>query len=96
MGHGDAAHAMAPQIGQGASTALEDVGILAELLRAYPADPWKAFHLYEGLRVKRTSAFVHASRFLAYVNTLQNPLLCGLRDFGIATVVGGLLVDSLF
>jgi 2-polyprenyl-6-methoxyphenol hydroxylase-like FAD-dependent oxidoreductase len=50
---GDAAHAISPSSGQGASMALEDAAILAKCLRDIP-DPERAFATYERLRRERT------------------------------------------
>ena len=50
---GDAAHAISPSSGQGASLALEDAGVLAKCLRDIP-DVEQAFATYEHLRRPRT------------------------------------------
>lgn len=50
---GDAAHAISPSSGQGASLALEDAGVLAKCLRDIP-DVERAFATYEHLRRART------------------------------------------
>ena len=50
---GDAAHAISPSSGQGASMALEDAAILAKCLRDIP-DVGQAFVTYEHLRRERT------------------------------------------
>lgn len=51
---GDAAHAISPSSGQGASMALEDAAILAKCLRDIP-DLEHAFATYEHLRRERTT-----------------------------------------
>jgi 2-polyprenyl-6-methoxyphenol hydroxylase-like FAD-dependent oxidoreductase len=51
---GDAAHAISPSSGQGASMALEDAAILAKCLRDIP-DLEQAFTSYEHLRRERTT-----------------------------------------
>jgi 2-polyprenyl-6-methoxyphenol hydroxylase-like FAD-dependent oxidoreductase len=51
---GDAAHAISPSSGQGASMALEDAAILARCLRDIP-DSELAFSTFEHLRRERTS-----------------------------------------
>lgn len=51
---GDAAHAISPSSGQGASMALEDAIVLAKCLRDIP-DPERAFATYEHLRRERTT-----------------------------------------
>lgn len=54
---GDAAHAMSPASGQGASMAVEDAVVLAKCLRDAPDVP-AAFASYEGLRRERVERVV--------------------------------------
>ena len=58
---GDAAHAIGPHVGQGASLALEDAFILARCLRDMP-DPPEAFRAFERMRRDRVEPVVHQSR----------------------------------
>jgi salicylate hydroxylase len=58
---GDAAHPMAPAMGQGANTALEDAVVLARALRS-AADPGEALLRYQSQRVERAAAIVLHSR----------------------------------
>lgn len=58
---GDAAHAMSPSAGQGASLALEDALVLAQCLRDVD-DPPAAFRLFERLRRPRVDAIFRAAR----------------------------------
>lgn len=58
---GDAAHALGPHVGQGASLALEDAFVLAQCLRDL-ADPASAFATFEGLRRERVERIVKQSR----------------------------------
>lgn len=59
---GDAAHAMSPSAGQGASLAMEDALVLAQCLRDIE-DPSTAFETFERLRRPRVDAmFRHAAR----------------------------------
>ena len=58
---GDAAHAMLPHHGQGASTTIEDAVTLAELLAAEPDDIASVFATYEALRRPRTRMIQRAS-----------------------------------
>jgi 2-polyprenyl-6-methoxyphenol hydroxylase-like FAD-dependent oxidoreductase len=80
---GDAAHPMTPNLGQGASQAIEDAVVLARYLA--PAargeeDVEGALRRYEGERSERTAQIVRRSRNIGRVSHLQNPLLCRLRD----------------
>lgn len=58
---GDAAHATAPSIGQGAAMAVEDAVVLARCLRDAP-DPAAAFRTYERLRRARVERVVEQGR----------------------------------
>jgi 2-polyprenyl-6-methoxyphenol hydroxylase-like FAD-dependent oxidoreductase len=58
---GDAAHAMSPSAGQGASLAIEDAQMLVQCLRDAP-DPARAFALFERLRRPRVDAMFAAAR----------------------------------
>jgi 2-polyprenyl-6-methoxyphenol hydroxylase-like FAD-dependent oxidoreductase len=60
---GDAAHAVAPHSGQGASMALEDAQFLAKLLRdSQGADLEKVFRLFEQERRPRTNKVIALGR----------------------------------
>lgn len=58
---GDAAHAIGPHVGQGASLALEDACVVAKCLRD-ERDPEAAFAHYESLRRPRVEPVVRQSR----------------------------------
>jgi 2-polyprenyl-6-methoxyphenol hydroxylase-like FAD-dependent oxidoreductase len=58
---GDAAHAIGPHVGQGASLALEDALVVAKCLRDAP-DPAAAFATFEQLRRPRVEPIVKQSR----------------------------------
>ena len=64
---GDAAHAMAPNLGRGACEAIVDASALAVLLRDHPVA--EALHRYDRARRHRTQRLVRASRMLAGVAT---------------------------
>lgn len=96
---GDAAHPMAPHLGQGGNTAMEDGGVLSELLCRFPETPEKAFEIYERMRKSRTAYIVSSARQMGNMNSLRNPIGCQLRDWAIAgmvKVLGGPPVDALY
>ncbi|PTJ72720.1 FAD-dependent monooxygenase [Staphylococcus hyicus] len=57
---GDAAHATTPNMGQGASQAMEDAIVLNNVLLKYPLI--EALKRYDRLRVKHTTKVIHKSR----------------------------------
>jgi 2-polyprenyl-6-methoxyphenol hydroxylase-like FAD-dependent oxidoreductase len=58
---GDAAHAVSPHAGQGASMAIEDAVVLARCIDRHPT-PAEAFATYQGLRRERVEHIVKVSR----------------------------------
>ena len=72
---GDAAHAMTPNLGQGACQAIEDAVVLA----AY-ADQPDGLARYSAERVPRTSAVAAASRRIGRLSQWSNPVAVRLRD----------------
>ena len=76
---GDAAHAMTPNMGQGACQAIEDAVALAEALRQYQHFE-VAFDAYERKRLSHTRKVVMRSRKIGQMGQLSNPVLVKLRD----------------
>jgi 2-polyprenyl-6-methoxyphenol hydroxylase-like FAD-dependent oxidoreductase len=76
---GDAAHAMTPNLGQGACQAIEDAAVLARLVTEHTnlAD---ALLAYEAERRPRVQQIWQQSRLLGEVGQWSNPLACTLRD----------------
>src|SRR5580692_5060670 len=83
---GDAAHAMLPYLGQGASQAIEDGAVLATALAgaAAASDPVAALGRYERTRRPRASRVVLTARARGVSNHLTSPLAAFRRDVGIA------------
>lgn len=77
---GDAAHAMTPNLGQGACQAIEDALVLAGCLAKFEEVP-AALAQYEKLRRPRTEAIVKKSRQAGQVGQWSNPLLVWLRKY---------------
>ena len=76
---GDAAHAMQPSAGQGASMALEDCMVLAKCLRDVP-EVEDAFAAYEHLRRGRVEKVAEEARRNGARKAPTNALSRGIRD----------------
>ncbi|MET3878613.1 NAD(P)/FAD-dependent oxidoreductase [Chitinophaga sp. OAE865] len=76
---GDAAHAISPHTGQGASLALEDSAILAKCLTKY-GEPEKAFQVFQALRQKRVEKVVAQARKIGKSKSKANPVATFFRD----------------
>ncbi|TSE03574.1 FAD-dependent monooxygenase [Mesorhizobium intechi] len=76
---GDAAHAVAPHSGQGASMAIEDAVVLAACLDATPL-PGQAFAAFQALRQDRVEHIVKVSRRIGSQKQAKGPVALFLRD----------------
>ncbi|HET7048894.1 MAG TPA: FAD-dependent monooxygenase [Solirubrobacteraceae bacterium] len=86
---GDAAHAMMPNLGQGACQAIEDAVELAQALDSQP-DVTTALTRYSTLRSRRTAAVVRRSRQMSVVAHLSSPVAIGIRNLALrATPTSG-------
>jgi 2-polyprenyl-6-methoxyphenol hydroxylase-like FAD-dependent oxidoreductase len=86
---GDAAHAMTPNLGRGACSAIEDAGALGRHLRD-SAGLAAALTAYDAERRPATTKLVKRSRTLGRLAQTENPLVCTVRD-GLAAAAGKLL-----
>jgi 2-polyprenyl-6-methoxyphenol hydroxylase-like FAD-dependent oxidoreductase len=86
---GDAAHAMTPNLGRGACSAIEDAGALARHLGG-TSDLRAALTAYDAERRPATTKLVKRSRSVGRLGQTENPLLCAIRD--ALFTVGGKLV----
>jgi len=84
---GDAAHAVSPNSGQGASLALEDAMYLAKLLRDCGSDYRAAFVRFEHDRKPRVERIVAAGRRAASDKEIVSPLKSKIRNFMIAMML---------
>jgi len=75
---GDAAHAMSPHAGQGASVALEDAMYLAKMLRDHPFE--EAVELYQKARKKRAEKICKTGRDNAARQVDATPGQARMRD----------------
>lgn len=76
---GDAAHAMTPNMGQGACQAIEDGYILSECLNKKETTS-KAFKEFQKLRLPKAHQVVKASWMIGKIAHLSNPILIGIRN----------------
>lgn len=85
---GDAAHAMTPNMGRGACSAIEDAGALARVLRES-----RDLAAYDAERRPATTKLVKRSRAIGVMGQLDNPVLCTARDglLGLGGKAAGLL-----
>jgi 2-heptyl-3-hydroxy-4(1H)-quinolone synthase len=76
---GDAAHAMTPNMGQGAAMALEDSAVLVELLRDGVSID-ELFPRFAARRADRVRWVQKQSRRIGRIGQLEGALACGLRN----------------
>lgn len=76
---GDAAHAMTPNMGQGACQAIEDAAALARAMQTQ-ADLPAALAAYESQRLPHTRRVLLQSRTIGRVGQMSQPLLVTVRD----------------
>src|SRR5205085_9028258 len=76
---GDAAHATAPHIGQGASLALEDTIVLAQCIRDF-ATVETAFETFQSLRQARVQKIVREARKVGDSKTVPTKFQQFFRD----------------
>jgi 2-polyprenyl-6-methoxyphenol hydroxylase-like FAD-dependent oxidoreductase len=79
---GDAAHPTTPDLGQGACQAIESAVALGDAIRDSDTLP-DALRAYERRRMQRTATISRLSWMTATNSTVQDPLLCRLRDAAI-------------
>lgn len=79
---GDAAHAMAPTLGQGANSALVDAAVLTAELTAAGSVP-EALERYTRRRRPAVTRVQNRADRLARLARLTNPALRGVRDLGM-------------
>lgn len=89
---GDAAHAMTPNLGQGAGQGIEDAATLTLLLHDTGTDDLElALAHYSNLRQKRTKTVLQRSRIAGRVAQAANPLAVGLRNAALRLTPGKLM-----
>lgn len=78
---GDAAHAMAPHAGQGASTSMEDAMLLAKLLRDSPGSYAQVFETFQRARQGRVNSIIEQARKYGNSKKVLSPVAVAFRDF---------------
>lgn len=84
---GDAAHGISPHIGQGASLALEDTVVIAELLKLHE-DYRTVFQIFQSKRQPRVEKVIKSARKVGDTKTKTNPIAAWFRDRLIGFFVG--------
>ncbi|GAA4178108.1 NAD(P)/FAD-dependent oxidoreductase [Sphingobacterium ginsenosidimutans] len=87
---GDAAHGISPHIGQGASLALEDTLVIAELLKLN-LDYTQAFQLFQSARQPRVERVIISARKIGMTKTKTNPITAWFRD----TLIGFFIKNQI-
>jgi len=82
---GDAAHATTPNLGQGASQAIEDAAVLSDELQKAKELPL-VFASFEKRRLKRTHFIIRQSEKLGKAAQLSHPLLIRIRNAILRTL----------
>jgi 2-polyprenyl-6-methoxyphenol hydroxylase-like FAD-dependent oxidoreductase len=90
---GDAAHAMAPNLGQGAGSALVDATVLAWEL-AQPGEPAAALARYDARRRPAVRVVQDIAGRLAWLSDVPNPVLRFVRD-GVLRLCGSWLAGQV-
>ncbi len=75
---GDAAHAMTPNMGQGACQAIEDAYSIAQCLNTYDCN--KAFREFQKMRLPKAHRVVKASWLVGKMAHISNPVLIEIRN----------------
>ncbi|MBI5432764.1 MAG: FAD-dependent monooxygenase [Planctomycetes bacterium] len=87
---GDAAHAMTPNLGQGACVGLEDAWVLGRAIARFGATPG-ALRRYADARRERVERVARDSRRAGRWGQIESPLLRWLRDTSMGTLARPLL-----
>lgn len=87
---GDAAHAVTPDIGQGACLSIEDGVTLATAIEAHGIDT--GLTVYDTVRRPRTERLAQMSGKLGHLLQTTNPVVAGVRDTVARTLPGSLFL----
>ncbi|MFG3259347.1 FAD-dependent monooxygenase [Streptomyces sp. NPDC048172] len=92
---GDAAHAMTPNLGQGACQAIEDAAGLAAALDRAGGDTAAGLDAYDRARRPRAQMIVRRSRRVGGAAQWSSPALTALRNMGLRMTPGSSFARSL-
>lgn len=76
---GDAAHAMTPNLGQGACQAIEDAVVLGQVFQ-HTTDVNAALSQYQQERLSRANTILKQSQMIGTIGQIENRLLANLRN----------------
>jgi len=91
---GDAAHAMTPNLGQGACQAIEDAVVLADCLKD-TTNVAVALKNYEKRRIERTNRTTRLAHFIGQAVQWDNPVLSVPRNIIIKNVPVSMAIKQL-
>lgn len=92
---GDAAHAMTPNLGQGAGQGIEDAATLVVLLRgASTSSLPHVLARYNALRMKRTQMIWRRSRMVGRIAQASHPVAASLRNTAVRVTPGAVLAAA--
>jgi 2-polyprenyl-6-methoxyphenol hydroxylase-like FAD-dependent oxidoreductase len=91
---GDAAHAITPDLGQGAALALEDAVVLTAALADQPDNISAALTRYDLARRERTQRLVRISAHIGQVAGWRHPAAAWLRNHLIGLIPPGLFLRA--
>lgn len=97
---GDAAHATTPNMGRGASEAIEDAAVLAECLSGLEALDdgealCRALRDYEQRRMGPTAKIQSGARRIGNMASWRDPVRCRMRDVIMKRVAGKSIVKGI-
>ncbi|TYQ07064.1 UNVERIFIED_ORG: 2-polyprenyl-6-methoxyphenol hydroxylase-like FAD-dependent oxidoreductase [Gordonia westfalica J30] len=92
---GDAAHAMTPNLGQGANQAMEDAATLTALLGGAGQDVDDALRTYDRLRRRRTQRIARQASAVGRVGQWQSAPAVWLRDLAMRAAPDAVLNGQL-
>ena len=91
---GDAAHAMTPNLGQGACLAMEDAWALGSLIRNHQ-DPQTVFQQYQRARIRRAYSIQRQSRAMGWIVQAESPWALAAREWATPRIPDAVLKPGM-